>query len=880
MRFVDSQVQEQLGPAAKGVAVANHEVAMGDSGDDVARLVALTERQHELWALLRDAKDEQLRNQLFDELTENREELARLKESVSAQVDKPIRQPLPKTPPETPPKTPPKIPTPPQDQPRSVGEELRSKILTPTEDVAPSQPPPPPPPPRTPPPRASQPPPPAPTPAQPPPSPDAEPAPVPEDVKPQPRPEPAPELEKPSEPAPAATKRPLRPESDDALSPESTPFRSREDDLAATRGHKEPPRRTAEPPRPRPVDDGVLEERRRSAHEAYQEMERVRVSRPRSFPIFAILVAVAAVAIVAWYVFIFNSSEPAATTPTTTTTLAPEVAAVSPVPQIQAVIDGLGVGSIMVEESDGSIYLIGVVDSETDRAAVVGATEALAGEYTVDAVGLVLSAADEELRLAALQAIADAGFDKINVAVVGGVATLTGVTPDGGATGLVAAVVAVDGIEQVVDLTETTDRAAALEDELDRITAVTPIVFDSGQVDLTTFQERILDNAAEVILAYDGPIVTVVGYTDAAGSAEENQRISELRGERVRDYLVTQGVPAERLLVEGRGEATSSGSTSVAGLERRVEFEVGYAVSVGGDADFRIGIVAPSASNDLAFTQSIVDAVEVIAGERGGVGVDVSDGLFVIDDAEAAIRAYAGDGFDLVIAHGSQYGTLLSQIAAEFPNTAFAWGTAADTFDLPNVSAYEVAADEGGYVLGAIAARLTSSNVIGVVGPIEVGDAKLFVDGFRTGAVASDPGISVLTTYTGSFSDVALAAGAADGHVAAGADVLTGSAQMVVGAVGVAAENDALWFGNQANQAELAPELVVASQVYHWEVALREIVTGIDSGDLGGATYQLDLANGGIVIEYNPGYDLPTDVADVAAAVVANIIAGTVVTGG
>ncbi len=842
--------------------MADEPIARGGGGDDVADLVALTERQHELWGLLRDAQDEQVRNELFDELTTNREELARIKEAVAAQVDEPISKPpptLPGAPAET-------------DRPLSVGEELRSKILSPPEDVAPAQPPPPPPP-TAPPPLISR------------------PAPEPEiDPEPDPPSEPAapsftvqqPVVRQPSAEPPPEPIEVRRESPSPQLAPEATPFSSREADLAATRRRRgeEPPPPPAEQPSPTTVADGLLEERRRAAHEAYQEMARVRPVHGRSFPVFAIFIAIAAVAAVAWYVFFFNNDDGGDATPATSTTVASLSGEASPGDRIQTMLNGLGLGTVMVDERDGTIYLIGVIESEADRAAVIGASQALAGSIPIDSTGLILSAVDEDLRAAALQAIADAGLDKINVVVAGGVATLTGVTPDDGSAGLVAAVEAVPGISRVVDLTESSDRAAALETELRRVTAVTPIVFESGQVDLNPLQQRILDSAAEIILAYNGPIVTVVGYTDAAGTPEENERISLLRGQRVQEYLISQGVPAERLFVDARGEADSTGSSAVAGLERRVEFEVGYAVPAGGDADFRIGIVAPSARDDLAFTQSIVDAATVIAAERGGVAIDISDGLFVPEDAEAALRAYAADGYDLVIAHGSQYGASLSLLAPEFPNTAFAWGTAADTFGLPNVSAYEVAADEGGYVMGAVAALLTDSDVIGVVGPLEVGDAQLFVNGFRNGVTATDSAVTVLTTYIGSFSDVGLAAEAAAAHVEAGADVLTGSAQMVVGAVGVAAESDAAWFGNQANQTTLAPSLVVASQVYHWEVALRQIVSGLDQGLLGGETYTLTLANGGIIIEYNDGYDLSSNVVATADAVTAAIVAGSVVTGG
>lgn len=300
----------------------------------------------------------------------------------------------------------------------------------------------------------------------------------------------------------------------------------------------------------------------------------------------------------------------------------------------------------------------------------------------------------------------------------------------------------------------------------------------------------------------------------------------------------------------------------------------------GGDGEtFRIAIVAPSASNDLAFTQSIVDAVNVVSGEMGNVDVQVTDGTFVVEDAAAAIRGYADDGVDLVIAHGSQYGGSLEEIAPDFPDTAFAWGTAADTFGLSNVYSYTAASDEGGYVMGVMGAALSDSGVIGVVGPIEVGDAKLYVDGYQAGVLAENPGATVNINYTGSFSDVALASEAAQSQLAAGADVLTGTAQMVVGAVGVANENGVLWFGTQANQTSLAPDIVVASQVYHWEVALREMISKIQAGTLGGQVYEINLANEGEVIEFNDGFDLPDDVRAKADAAIAGIKDGSISTG-
>jgi basic membrane lipoprotein Med (substrate-binding protein (PBP1-ABC) superfamily) len=276
------------------------------------------------------------------------------------------------------------------------------------------------------------------------------------------------------------------------------------------------------------------------------------------------------------------------------------------------------------------------------------------------------------------------------------------------------------------------------------------------------------------------------------------------------------------------------------------------------DADICIALVAPSASNDLAFTQSMVDSLNRIASERD-VEIDVTDGTFVIEDAALAIRGYAEDGYDIVIAHGSQYGGSLQEIAPDFPDTAFAWGTTRDTFGLPNVYAYTVQSDEGAYVMGTLAARLTQSKVIGVVGPIEVGDAKLYVDGFVAGVNNEDPSVVVNVNYIDSFSDVALAAEAAQAHLQAGADIMTGTAQMVVGATGVARENDVLWFGTQSEQTTLGESIVVASQVYHWEPALRIILDNYDDGVLGGQVLVASFADGGLEMAYNSGVSISAE---------------------
>lgn len=298
------------------------------------------------------------------------------------------------------------------------------------------------------------------------------------------------------------------------------------------------------------------------------------------------------------------------------------------------------------------------------------------------------------------------------------------------------------------------------------------------------------------------------------------------------------------------------------------------------ETPFRVAVVMPSATTDMAFSQSMYDALKAVQTEMGGeskMEIKFSENMFKVPDAAAAIRDYASQGFDVVFAHGSQYGSSVQEIAVDFPEVTFAWGTDVNTFGLANVYAYTAAAEQGGYINGVLAATLSTAKKIGVTGPVEVGDAKTYIDGFVQGVAAVDPTIEVSKTWTGSFSDVALMNEAAKTHIASGADVLTGSSQSVVGSIGAAKDaGGVLWFGTQFEQTSLAPDFVVASQVYDWTGMIKEIIAKHQSGVLGGEQYTLTLANGGLKMAFNPAFAVSDEAKAAAEAAIKGISEGTI----
>jgi outer membrane protein OmpA-like peptidoglycan-associated protein len=98
--------------------------------------------------------------------------------------------------------------------------------------------------------------------------------------------------------------------------------------------------------------------------------------------------------------------------------------------------------------------------------------------------------------------------------------------------------------------------------------------FRSGKAVLTPNSYRILDEVAKSLKEWKDVKLEIIGYTDSRGSYAINKRLSQLRANSVRDYLVRQGIEPSRLRAIGRGEENPIANNATAegrAANRRVE---------------------------------------------------------------------------------------------------------------------------------------------------------------------------------------------------------------------------------------------------------------------------------------------------------------------
>jgi outer membrane protein OmpA-like peptidoglycan-associated protein len=131
-------------------------------------------------------------------------------------------------------------------------------------------------------------------------------------------------------------------------------------------------------------------------------------------------------------------------------------------------------------------------------------------------------------------------------------------------------------------------QAKELEEELEnatvervgegiQVTFDSAILFDVDSSTLRSTSRNSLNSLASSLQEYPNTDLVIVGHTDATGSDEYNQRLSERRANAAADYLMGGGVGTTRITTLGRGEGEPVATNDTADgrqQNRRVEIAI------------------------------------------------------------------------------------------------------------------------------------------------------------------------------------------------------------------------------------------------------------------------------------------------------------------
>ena len=225
---------------------------------------------------------------------------------------------------------------------------------------------------------------------------------------------------------------------------------------------------------------------------------------------------------------------------------------------------------------------------------------------------------------------------------------------------------------------------------------------------------------------------------------------------------------------------------------------------------------------------------------------------------------YAQDGYDMIVAHGSQFVDAVHNVAPDFPDTAFVISYAGEEVPQePNVAG--VAPINSGALAGAVAAAVSETGKVVMLGGEDTPSIAELVDMFEPGAKAVDPDITVETAYIGTLTDADRAKEVALGYANQGFDVICASANNAGLGVLQAAEEAGIYaIGYNADQYDQAPDAVVVSVLRDFDTMFENTFLEIADGTFQAQVYSYDIGDGGVILSDWHGWDekLPKEKVD------------------
>jgi len=288
----------------------------------------------------------------------------------------------------------------------------------------------------------------------------------------------------------------------------------------------------------------------------------------------------------------------------------------------------------------------------------------------------------------------------------------------------------------------------------------------------------------------------------------------------------------------------------------------GAEVSIPGDA-IDIGIVFDvGGRGDKSFNDGAYIGAERAARELGAHVRFIEPGEG--SDREAGLRLLAAQNMDLVIGVGFIFTDDLHDLAIEYPNVRFAGVDYALQTDAqgnvipppPNLAALKFREEQGSFLVGAMAALISTSKKLGFVGGMDFPLIHKFEAGYKAGVKAVCAECTVIVQYAGvtpeAFRNPGRGQELALSQYQQGVEIIFhASGSTGLGVFEAARRQRKLAIGVDADQYSEAPGYILTSMVKGVDAAVYETIRRVKAGAFSGGVFWFGLAENGVGYVYD-----------------------------
>jgi len=278
---------------------------------------------------------------------------------------------------------------------------------------------------------------------------------------------------------------------------------------------------------------------------------------------------------------------------------------------------------------------------------------------------------------------------------------------------------------------------------------------------------------------------------------------------------------------------------------------------------FKVALLTPGPISDKSWNGGAYDGLTML---RDSLGAQISHiQTKTPAEFEENFRQYGAQGYTMVVGHGFEFQDAASRVAPSYPKTNYI--VTSGRVVAPNLAGVAFLFEEASYQAGMIAGAMTKTNKLGLIAGTELPPVKASFEAFTRGAKAVNPKVEVITSYIGNWDDVSAGKEQALAQINRGVDVLFQNADAAgLGIFQAAKEKRVYAFGTNANQNDVAPDVILGSVVIDLPKAFMLLGREMQNGTFKGRVISLGVKEDVVRLVLNPALQAKIPAAAIAAS--------------
>lgn len=274
--------------------------------------------------------------------------------------------------------------------------------------------------------------------------------------------------------------------------------------------------------------------------------------------------------------------------------------------------------------------------------------------------------------------------------------------------------------------------------------------------------------------------------------------------------------------------------------------------SASASSSFKVALLTPGPISDQSWNAGAYQGLMRI---RDSLGAQVSHiQTKTPAEFEENFRQYGAQGYNLVFGHGSEFQDAAKRVSPEFPKTIYVTTSGATTG--PNLAGMNFAFADPSYLAGMLAASMTKTGTVGVIGGQQIPPVVESFTAFQRGAHDVNPAVKVRTSYIGNWDDVSAGKEQALAQIGQGVDVIFQNADAAgLGVFQAAREQHAYVIGSNSNQNNVAPDVTLGSVVIDLPLAFLTVAREVKAGTFKPGIVELGPETRVVTLVLNPALE-------------------------